>query len=78
MSKKNVNPSVVYLDEDLVRIRPNLPLDAIEDPTLALIDPVQAALHGIDLDDQGFPTLSSLEAWHRKNNPHLFLDEVSS
>jgi hypothetical protein len=26
----------------------------------------------IALDETGFPKQSALEAWHRKNNPHLF------
>lgn len=36
------------------------------------IDATAAAHHGIELDDQGFPLSESLEAWHRKHNPHLF------
>lgn len=40
-----------------------------------LADPKIAKRHGIDLDSKGAPTRSSLEEWHRKNNPHLFADE---
>jgi hypothetical protein len=45
--------------------------DAVED-LVVKIDPVAADRHGIDLDGDGFPISESLEAWHRKNNPHLF------
>jgi hypothetical protein len=36
---------------------------------------VTSAKHGIETDKHGFPSESSLQAWHRKNNPHLFEEE---
>lgn len=56
------------------RIRPQVASDAAEDTTRVKVDPVLADHHGLVVDAQGFPTLESLEAWHRKNNPHLFKD----
>lgn len=55
-------------------IRPEVNRDAPEDFTVAVIDPMIAERNGIALDNQGFPTSESLEAWHRKNNPHLFIE----
>lgn len=55
-------------------IRPQVNEVAAEDKTLALIDPVLAEQKGIDFDGQGFPTVESLEAWHRKHNPQLFTE----
>lgn len=61
---------LLFLDKDddrvKVSIRPRV--DVVQ------IDPELAKAEGIELDQHGFPTLSSLEAWHRKNNPHLFED----
>ena len=55
-------------------IRPQTSEDAPQDNTVVLIDPAFANQHGIALDSHGFATSESLEAWHRKNNPHLFTD----
>ena len=55
-------------------IRPQVGSEAAEDKTTLKINPVLADHHGLTVDAQGFPTTDSLEAWHRKNNPHLFTD----
>lgn len=55
-------------------IRPQVGEDAAKDKTLALIDPKLAEQSDIVLDSQGFPTVDSLEAWHRKHNPQIFKD----
>lgn len=55
-------------------IRPEASGDALEDSTIAVIDPTLAEQNEIALDNHGFPTSESLEAWHRKNNPHLFTE----
>ena len=55
-------------------IRPAVSEDARKDSTIAIIDATLAEQNGIALDNQGFPTLESLKAWHRKNNPHLFTE----
>lgn len=55
-------------------IRPKISEDGPQDNTVVLIDPTLADQHGIALDSHGFPTPESLEAWHRKNNPHLFIE----
>jgi hypothetical protein len=57
--------------EDLVRLREEVQEES-DDNTMIVIDPALADRHGIDLDPSGMPSASSLEAWHRKNNPHLF------
>lgn len=56
----------------LFRIRPKVAENAPEDKVVVVMNKVQADKHGIELDELGIPTLSSLEAWHKKNNPHLF------
>lgn len=56
------------------RVRPQVSSDALEDHTVILIDPTLAERAGVDLDDCGFPTCESLEAWHKKHNPQLFKD----
>ncbi len=62
-------------DNDLCyRIRPQVGSEAVEDHTTVKIDTGLADHHGVTLDPDGFPTSGSLEAWHRKNNPHLFTD----
>lgn len=55
-------------------IRPKVGEDAPEDHTTLLIDPMFAEHKGISLDSYGLPTTDSLEAWHRKHNPHLFTE----
>jgi|GEM_PF-2465626 len=55
-------------------IRPKVNEDAPEDHTIVLIDPALAEHKGISLDSHGLPTSESLEAWHRKHNPHLFTE----
>ncbi len=55
-------------------IRPEVAEDAPQDNTVALIHPMVAEQNGIELDTHGFPTLASLEAWHRKHNPQLFIE----
>lgn len=69
---------VFELNEDendpCYRIRPEVRGDAHEDSTVAVIDPALAEQNGIALDNHGFPTSESLEAWHKKNNPHLFTE----
>ncbi len=55
-------------------IRPQVGEDAPEDPTIVLIDPTFAERKGIALDSKGLPTPESLEAWHRKHNPHLYTE----
>lgn len=61
-----------FAPDDLVRLRQELRDDASDDQVTVSIDPVLADRHGIDLDANGFPKADSLEAWHRKHNPHLF------
>lgn len=72
------NKVVLIFDEDdnnpRFSIRPKVSENMPEDNTLVLIDPTLAERQGIALDSHGFPTSESLEAWHRKNNPHLFTD----
>lgn len=72
------NKVVLIFDEDdnnpRFSIRPKVSENMPEDNTLVLIDPALAERQGIALDSHGFPTSESLEAWHRKNNPHLFTD----
>lgn len=55
-------------------IRQRMNENALEDSTTAIIDPTLAEQHKIAIDCHGFPTSDSLEAWHRKYNPHLFTD----
>ncbi len=55
-------------------IRPKVSGDAPTDNTTVLIDPALAKQHRTELDSHGFPTRKSLEEWHRKHNPHLFVD----
>ncbi len=55
-------------------IRPKVSEDVSQDNTVVLIDPVLAERHGTALDNRGFPTSASLEAWHREHNPQLFTD----
>jgi len=55
-------------------IRPEVGEDTLEDSTVVVINPVLAEQNGIALDNHGFPTSEYLEAWHRKNNPHLFTE----
>lgn len=72
---KNLQVLVFVEDEEVrFRIRPQVDPAAPEDKTVVLIDSSVAAAQGVELDQHGFPTASSLEAWHRKNNPHLFED----
>jgi hypothetical protein len=40
-----------------------------------LVDPKAAEAHGIQLDERGWPMTSSLQEWHKKNNPHFFAGE---
>lgn len=54
------------------RIRPHVADEAAEEYNAVKIDPALADHHGLKVDAQGFPTRDSLEAWHRKHNPHLF------
>jgi len=61
-----------FQPDDLVRLRQELRGDASDDQVTVSIDSVLADRHGIDLDVNGFPEAESLEAWHRKHNPHLF------
>jgi hypothetical protein len=69
---------VLNLDDDdndpRYRIRSRVKKNAQEDKTTVLIDREKAKRDGVALDEHGFPTSASLEAWHRKNNPHLFND----
>lgn len=62
----------------LFRIRPHVAEDAPEDKTVMQVVAHQAEAHGIELDKHGFPLLSSLEAWHRKNNPQLFVKKAKN
>jgi len=39
------------------------------------IDPKLAKQHGIQLDQSGWPTESSLKAWYAKNNPPTEAEE---
>ncbi|MBC7879583.1 MAG: hypothetical protein H7Y59_20635 [Anaerolineales bacterium] len=55
-------------------VRPEVSGDAPEDNTIALIYPAIAEQQGIAIDCRGFPTLESMQAWHRKNNAHLFTE----
>jgi hypothetical protein len=55
-------------------IRPEVSEDAPKDNTVVLINPAIAEEQGMPLDNQGFPTLQFLEAWHRKHNPHLITE----
>ena len=48
--------------------------DAPQDNTGVLIDSTLAEQKGIALDNHGFLTSESLEAWHRKHNPQLFTE----
>ena len=66
------------LSDDRIEYRVVEPVadDAPEDKTTVQINRQQAAYDEILLDEQGFPTLTGLEAWHRKNNPHLFAGEA--
>lgn len=66
--------SNVDQNEIRYRIRPQVNSEAEEDHTALKIDTGLADHHGVTLDPDGFPTSGSLEAWHRKNNPHLFTD----
>lgn len=59
-----------FQEDDLVRLREEVQTG--EDHTVIGIDLHLAARHGIEIDPNGMPSASSLEAWHRKNNPHLF------
>jgi hypothetical protein len=59
-------------DDPRYSIRPEA--GTAEERVNVKIDPALADYHGIAVDAQGFPTPASLEAWHRKNNPHLFTD----
>jgi hypothetical protein len=59
----------------LLRLRPKPAKNALEDKTFVLISVEQAAKYGIELDETNFPTIETLENWHKRNNPHLFADE---
>jgi len=63
-----------FQPDDLVRLRQEIQDDGSDDQTTVIIDPALADRHGIQLDARGFPKADSLEAWHRKHNPHLFND----
>lgn len=74
--KENQVVFVMSVDEEGSRYAVRLPFsaDALPDNTSIVIDPALAAVQGIELDHNGFPAIASLDAWHRKNNPHLFQD----
>ena len=55
-------------------IRPKVSEDVPEDNTVVLIDSTLTEQQGIALDNHGFPTAESLETWHRKHNPQLFIE----
>lgn len=60
-------------DQDVrYRIRAKTSEEAVEDNTTAKIVPALAEKKKIILDKHGFPTSETLEAWHKKHNPHLF------
>jgi len=59
-------------DEDPRYSIPEVVSGDVAEDLVVKIDPAAAHRHGIDLDADGFPISGSLEAWHRKNNPHLF------
>ena len=59
----------------LFRIKPQADENAPEDNTLVIINREQAQKHGIELDEVSFPTLESLEEYHKTHNPHLFNNE---
>jgi len=59
----------------LYRVRPQPLKSAPEDRTLVMISVEQAQKYGIELDETQFPTLRSLEAWHKENNPQLFVED---
>lgn len=69
---------VLNFDDDdnnpLFSIRSKVSESAPEDNTQVLINPTLEEQSGITLDSHNFPTRESLEAWHRKHNPHLFTD----
>lgn len=58
----------------LYSVRPKVNEDAAEDKTLVLITPIISQQKDIVLDNQGFPTVESLEAWHKKHNPQFFTE----
>jgi len=55
-------------------IRSQVSEDSPQDNTAVLIDPALVERHRTALDNRGFPTSDSLEAWHREHNPQLFTD----
>ncbi len=61
-------------DDARYSIRPEVNSAAAEDQTVVKIDPALMDRNGLQIDQHGFPTPASLEAWHRKHNPHLFTD----
>lgn len=63
--------STDYQADDLVRLREEVQ-EGSEDRTVIGIDLNLAAHHGIEINSSGMPDVSSLEAWHRIHNPHLF------
>lgn len=65
------NPNLTD-DEIRYRVRPQVADDAQEDNTTVRIAPSHVTNQQIELDEHCFPTRESLEAWHEKNNPHLF------
>lgn len=55
-------------------IRHEVSESAPQDNTVVVVNHDFAENKGIELDDEGFPILESLEAWHRKHNPQLFTE----
>ena len=58
------------MTDKLYRLRVK-PQDDLSDGVIIHIETNKS---GLSVDRHGFPTLASIEAWHEKNNPHLFLD----
>ncbi len=56
-----------------IRVQPSA--DAPEDKTAIKMNPALLARHEIETDPRGFPTACCLQAWHEKNNPHIFRPE---
>ena len=61
-----VQPHVFYR----IRVQPSE--DTPDDNTAIKTNRALLAFHGVNTDSRGFPTLSSLQVWHEKNNPHIF------
>lgn len=55
-------------------IRSETSEDASREHISIRFNPVFLEREGIELDNHGFPTTESLEAWHKKNNPQLFIE----